>query len=293
MWLDKTVSLYKNHFDNTGIPANYRDILFCSFAKDINTIISLRKLDCTAQNYKLQTKPLKSKLQCYTPAALLACKAEGNVIEIHRTGIMQLDFDKEDICMYDLQELKACVFNLPFIGFCGLSCSGGGFYALALIAEPERLNEYAEHCFKVLLDLGIKVDQSKGKKVENLRYVSYDADMLYRENPTPLKLKPFKPKLATLTKKYTSTKGTGINGNSTLKNALTALQSVQSGHRWETVQKFSYTVGGLNNPTYLQQLINTIQSNPAFTGEETKYSECAKVCFNAGLLNPLKTLTHA
>ena len=287
MWLDQKVSLYKSHLDNTGTATTYRSILFNDFATDLNTIIALRKLDRTAQDYKIQAKPLKAKLQCYTPAALLQSKAAGNVIELHRTGMMQLDFDEQDICMFDLHELKSCVFNLPFIGFCGLSCSGGGFYALVLIAEPERLSEYAEHCFKVLLDLGIKADQSKGKKVENLRYVSYDSNMLIRENPEPLKLKPFKAKLATPIKhlhKYTTVSN---NGNSMLNKALAALQSVQSGQRWETVQKHAYTIGGLNNPAYLQQLLNTIHTNPAFTGEETKYCHCAKVCFNEGLLHPL------
>ena len=287
MWLDKTVSLYKSHSDNTGTPTTYRSILFNDFATDLNTIIALRKLDRTTQDYKLQAKPLKAKLQCYTPAALLQSKATGNVIEIERTGIMQLDFDEKDICMYDLQELKTCVFALPFIGFCGVSCSGGGFYSLALIAEPERLNEYAEHCFKVLLNLGIKADTSKGKKVENLRYISYDSNMLYRESPKPLKLMPFKPKQGPLIKNQYKNKVTDTAGNNTLKKALIELQNVQTGQRWETVQKYAYTIGGLNNPAYLQQLLNTIHTNPAFTGEETKYCHCAKVCFNAGLLHPL------
>ena len=287
-WLDKTVSLYKTHFDNTGEPATYRDIFKWKFAKDLPAIISLRKLDKFAPYYKLQTKPHKSKLQCFTPSALLENKATGNVIEIHRTGMMQIDFDHVDICMYDLEELKACVFNLPFIGFCGLSCSGGGFYALALIAEPERLNEYAEHCFKIFLKFGIKADTSKGKSIENLRYVSYDKNMLIRENPEPLKLKPFKAKPALKNPKSYSYPATNRSGNNTLLNsALKELESVQCGSRWQTVQKVAYTIGGLNNPAHLQQLINAINSNSAFTGEEKKYNECAKVCFNSGASKPL------
>jgi hypothetical protein len=35
-----------------------------------------------------------------------------------------------------------------------------GFYALALIAEPDKLSDYAEHCFEVLKDYGIQPDES-------------------------------------------------------------------------------------------------------------------------------------
>lgn len=293
-WLDKTVSLYKTHADNTGTPTTYRDIFNAKFAKDLPAIISLRKLDRTATDYKIQAKPIKSKLQCYTPAALLESKATGNVIELHRTGIMQLDFDEKDICMYGLEELKACIFDLTFIGYCGLSCSGGGFYALALIAEPERLSEYAEHCFNVLLKFGIKADTSKGKKVENLRYMSYDANMLLRENPTPLKLRLFKAKPAALNPqpyKYTTS---NISSNNTLlNNGLRALEGVQSGERWQTVQKVAFTIGGLNNRAHLQQLISAINGNSAFAGEEKKYCECAINRFNAGALQPLTPIHQA
>ena len=289
MWLDKTVSLYNSHSDNIGKPTTYRDILLCKFAKNLNEIVELRKLDRTTPDYKLKAKPFKSKLQCYTPAALLESKAAGNVKEIHRTGVMQLDFDEQDIEMYNLEELKAAMFALPFVGFCGLSCSGGGFYALALIEQPERLNEYAEHCFKILLQLGIKADTSKGKKIENLRYLSYDANMLIRENPTPLYLRPFKVNLGFKYKAYRYNASASINDHVTLlNNGLRALAQVQNGDRWQTVQKVAYTIGGLNNLSYLHQLTNAIYNNSAFKGEEAKYCKCAKDCFAEGAKNPLK-----
>src|SRR5690349_5719420 len=177
-WLNKQVSLYSSHTDNAGRPVTLRSILFTQFAmphkpkyqhkevNDLDTIIQLRNLDPSAEDYKAKKLKLKSSLQCYTPAGLLKSKQKGNVIELKRSGVMQLDFDYNDIKDYDIEELKRCLFDLPFIGFCGRSCGGNGFYALALIAEPDRLSEYAEHAFEVLLDYGIKADTSKGKKVE-------------------------------------------------------------------------------------------------------------------------------
>ena len=291
MWIYKQVSLYKTHSDNTGKPETYRDILLCHSARDLPTIIQLKKLDRNSEDYKQKKLELKKNLQAYTPAALLETKAAGKVTEIHRTGVMQLDFDYEGIRDYNIEELKQCVFSLPFIGFCGLSCSGDGFYALALIAEPERLADYAEHCFCVLLDYGIKADQSKGKKVENLRYVSYDANMLIRHEPEPLLVRHFR-KLVEPKPQYnsnnTSINLTGYKNNKALiEKELAIIQTAQVGHRWGSIQQVAYTLGGLNNPSLLSEILNTISYNPAFTGEEEKYYKCAKDCFNAGLCKPL------
>ena len=105
-WMNTQVSLYSTHADNTGRPATFRDVLLDDFARDLPALIKLGKLD--------------------RQAALLESKARGQVQKIHRTGIMQLDFDHESISEYDVEELKQCVFSLPFVGFCGLSCSGDG-----------------------------------------------------------------------------------------------------------------------------------------------------------------------
>lgn len=286
-WLDKQVSLYAAHWDNVGRPATYREILFTEFWKDLDALCDLRRLDHTQPDYKRQAVELKSNLQCYTPAALLACKAAGNVTEIERTGMMQLDFDYNDISEYDVEELKEAVFDLPFVGFCGLSASGLGFYALVLISEPERLTEYAEHCFNVLDAYGIRADRSKGKKVENLRYLSYDKKMLVREHPEALRIKRFQTKQAPI-KKYTPTAGNIAKGSSALVTAtLRKIQEAQQGQRWQTVQQAAYTLGGLGDQMLLDSIKNEINNNSAFAGEESKYFRCAEDCFAAGSLKPL------
>lgn len=290
-WMDKQVSLYKTHSDNKGRSATYREILLSSFGENLPTIIELRKLDRSAQDYKIQSKPFKALLQCFTPAAVLASKASGNMAEISRTGLMQLDFDYDDIKQYEVEELKQAIFSLPFIAFCGLSCSGYGFYSLALIAEPEKLNEYAEHCFEVFKYYDIKPDESKGKRPENLRYLSYDANMLIRENPEPLhvthfrKKQPVKNTIPPTFKPYQKN-----GGNALLNSEIKKLQIVQSGERWATVQKVAFTIGGLNNSSFLSDIGEAINRNAAFNGEEDKYLKCAKVCFDAGMNEPLKKL---
>jgi hypothetical protein len=291
-WLDIQVSKYSTHADNFGQPATFRDILLNDFVRDLDTIIALRKLDRNAPDYKKSKVTLKSGLQCYTPAALLKTKMKDHVEEIHRTGIMQLDFDYQDISEYDVEDLKQHVFTLPWVAFCGLSCSGDGFYALVAIAESNRLSEYAEHCFGWLADHGIKADTSKGKKVENLRYLSYDSNMLIRDNPEPLKIKTFRPKPTV--KKASQNKF--INNRYTGTDALTRvslekIKNATTGQRWQTVQQVAYTLGGTRDTTLLEAIKAEINNNSEFAGEETKYCKCAEDCFSAGSMKPLTRMT--
>lgn len=287
-WMNKQVSLYRTHVDTTGQATSYYDIFNRHATKDLTILTALKQLDRTAFDYKLQKSNLKAKLQCYTPAALLGSRASGHLNVIHRTGIMQLDFDDQDIREYDLQELKHAVFALPFIGYCGTSCSGDGFYALALIAEPERLKEYAEHCFQILKCYDIKPDESKGKKPEDLRYVSIDMKLV-RPNPEPLRIKQFMAKEAPkklYTPTYIDIKRGSNKGR--VNNMVDAISKAYVGNRWATVQQAAYTLGGLQDQSNLNYLIDAIHNNSSFKGEESKYIKCAQDCFSAGWQKPFK-----
>jgi VirE N-terminal domain len=290
-WLDQQVSLYRTHADNMGCPATLREVLFTAYQRNKGTIDLLRNLDRKSGNYGIRKKQLKAKLQCYTPSALLKTKKAGKKTELSRTGMLQLDFDFQDIQDYDIEELKKSVFSLPFIGFCGLSCGGDGFYALALIAEPYRLAEYAEHLFQVLLQYGIKADQSKGKKVENLRYVSYDENMLIRKNPEPLRMANFKAKSPT--KPLSVMRGNRdpvIAGNGLVIASLMKIKNATIGNRWVTVQKVAYTLGGLGNPAIIDSIKNEIKANPQFDDSTAKFIKCAEDCFAEGLKRPFNGL---
>ncbi|KIC89996.1 BT4734/BF3469 family protein [Flavihumibacter sp. ZG627] len=282
MWLEKQVSLYRSVTDNTGRAATLRQILLTECANDIGTITAIRKLDRQEPDYKTKQVALKNRVQCFTPAALLKSKAKGSLEIISRSGLMQLDFDPYDIWEYDLEELKNCVFSLPFIAFCGKSVSGDGFYALANIAEPERLKEYAEHCFKVLEGYGIKADTSKGRNPQDLRFISYDANMLIRDNPEALKIPPSKPKEAI--KSFGNTYYPSGNNAGLIRKAIAEIETVQEGRRWATVQHWAYTLGGKD--AGLDQIIEAINRNAEFIGNEPKYIQCARDCFRAGQLKP-------
>ena len=288
-WLDKQVSLYSSQVDNIGRPTSLRDILLTRFADDLPVILALKKLNPDTEDYKEQSRQLKAQLQSYTPAALMATKAKGQAKVISRSGIMQLDFDYDQIKAYDIEELKRCVFTLPFIGFCGLSCSGRGFYALASIAEPEKLYEYAEHCFKILKGYGIIPDESKGKKPENLRYLSYDANMLIRENPEPLLITHFKPQQASKIQNIAICNRLHFKAeNRAVNRQLRLLEAVERGNRMITIQKVAYTLGGLGDTFVLSEIKKHIARNTVFQDDLAGFLRCAEECFRAGMKTPFK-----
>jgi len=192
-WLQERTSIFQNCRDIKGRPGTHEEVLFWGFEKNLPGIIALRKLEMNSPDYKEKKDQIKSTLMGYTPAALLATREKNNIIIVERSGLMQLDFDHADIKQYDLEELKHAVFELPFIAFCGLSCTGTGFYALAAIGEPDRLKEYASHCFSIFKNYGIRLDVSKGGNVADLRYLSYDCNMLIREDPETLHIPKAKP----------------------------------------------------------------------------------------------------
>jgi hypothetical protein len=285
-WLDRKVSFYSSQYDNFGEPMTLREILFSLPDKDLETVRAIRNLDRSESGYELTKRKLKNGLRCYTPSALLSTKIKGRVTEVHRTGIMQLDFDCGGIKGYDIEELKRKIFELDFIGYCGLSCSGDGFYALALIADPTRLSEYATQCFLAFESYyGIIPDKSKGKKPENLRYVSYDANVLWREDPQPLRIRRFYQEQSKNRLNHT-TNWSPVDHPTHIHNLLSEIKNAKKGHRYTTVQRVAYSLGGYGRPEYFNSIIDAIRINLAFTGEEDKYQKCAMACFRDGLAKP-------
>jgi uncharacterized protein (DUF1330 family) len=279
-WLDLVTSYYNTHADTKGKFITFRDIIFVEFGTYLNKLCELRSLDPTSPDFDTKQKKIKSELSCFALHRLQPGR-KGEPIQRH--PLMQLDFDYQALTDYDIREVMQAVFSLPFIAFCGLSCSGRGFYCIVRIAEPERLKEYAEHCFKVFESYGIKPDTSKGRNVNDLRYISYDSNMMIREFPGALKIKKFiQPKPIHAPVAYTSNT-TGSDGR--IITGLRLIESAQVGQRWEAVQKSSFTIGGVGGS--LDEIINRIVSNPSFKGLESKYIKCATDCYEAGRKQPL------
>lgn len=294
MWLDQQVSIYSTHGDNVGRPATLREVLFCEFARDLDTIIDLRRLDPGSPNYKTSKKSLKDTLQGYTPASLLTVrgltdeeKDAGMTIDekvISRTGVISIDFDQLE--QYDISEVKQAIGALPFVGYCGLSASGKGLFALVLIAEPEKQREYAEHLFEVFTHYGIPPDTSKGRNVNDLRYVSYDSNPVINDYPEPLRIKHKKPKAAPKPVKQQIYQSDEMKKAKAVNNAIAEIAHAQVGQRFEIVRRKAFALGGYRDRAALEILKDAIKAAPSFTGQEHKYLKHADEGFAAGTKKP-------
>ncbi len=242
----------------------------------------MKGLDTLQTDYQKIKIELKQTLQCFTPSALLESKKRDAIKIIHRNPILQLDFDNPG----DIEEIKAAIYDLPFVCYCGKSISGYGLFALIQIDERERLEAYAEHCFRVFESYGIAIDTSKGRNYTDLRFVSYDADMLYRDDPIPLRIKRFnapkiisKPSVAHgSTKKFSSNSGL-INW------AIQQIQNAQIGQRFEIVRKVSFAMGGRG--LGLDEIKQAINYSSQFAGVESKYLRHADEGYMAGKLKTI------
>jgi hypothetical protein len=297
-WLDEKGSLYNNKHDNKGRPLSIRELIFTQFAiphrvygkqyNDIETICKLRNLDRTSGEYKKDKDALKDTLQGFTPAALLGSREKDNIIEVSRTGLAQLDFDGKDNIGWNMAMLKEEIFRLPFICFCGLSCSGEGIYALAAIAEPLKLREYVEQMFWVFSNHGINVDRSKGRNVQDLRYLSYDANMLVREDPEPLKINNYFKDEAGSRKDAFIDDVKLKSPERILHYWIKELRAALNGNRWKTICRVAVCLGSKRNESFLEPMLDEINTNELFRDGRNDFLKIAKDQFNWGWQNPLQ-----
>lgn len=299
-WLDLKVSFYNYNRDVIGRnDFTFRDILFSQFAVphiidgqkycDLDTIVALRKLDKNVPDYEKTKTKMKNTLQAFTPAALLKTREKGNVVEINRTGLMQLDFDKKDNPKWDMDKLMIEVFNkYSFIAFAEKSCSGDGFYCLVAIAEPDKLREYAEQLFHIFKKYEINIDTTKGRNVHDLRYLSYHSNLKFREDPEPLKINTFfKDREAGQEAKVEP--GGKIIGNLDLvaEHWLRKLKSCVPGNRMPTIQAVAAALGSKRVKKYWFLILEEIKTNPVFEDEREEFLKCAKDCFEWGWKNQM------
>lgn len=290
-WQKSQVNLYSNHADGGGgRMRTLGQILLSDFADNISDIVALRNLDRNAADYDKKKRQIKSRLQLHTVSALLTTRSK-DVPEDERiakkTGLTQIDIDHVEQQGYDVEELKQFLFSFPFTCFVSKSCSGDGVFAIIALATTDHLKEYMKHLNSVFKAAGVDVDTSKGSNYTDLRYVSYDAKMLYRDKVEPLRIKHLPKEPTQHRKQYNNTRYTGNNSGLikwNIDRAVTLVEQAQVGKRWPTIQEVAYTLGGYG--AGLEAIEQAIYSNPAFNGEEKKYLKCAADCYKAGQLKP-------
>jgi hypothetical protein len=140
-------------------------------------------------------KTLKMKLPLVSPSAMLKTRMRllSNTF-IKHSGLMQFDIDgKDNPHITNWPEIREALKEMPEVCFCSLSVSGNGLYGFVLVENPDQLNQHFLAITKDFEKRGIKLDPSKGERVTDLRFFSWDPEawinresVVYTKKAVPL-----------------------------------------------------------------------------------------------------------
>jgi hypothetical protein len=299
--MDYKTGLFPCVQNNNGVLNSYRYSLFTAFgvahdwfykddntdqwingnSNDLETILSLRSLDIDNEDYAAKKLQAKLTMQCIMPSASCDYKKKGSENILAYTPFMQLDFD--NLHDFDIEEVRQAIFDLPFVAFVQKSVSGFGLWALVMIDEPALLPHYAEHCFYLFEKYKIPIDTGKGMNPTQLRFLSWDQNVVWKDEPKPLKVKRFNTRKIEVKKSQPVTFNT--DSSALVRWAVKEITGAQVGQRFDIVRKVSYTLGGHN--TGLDDVKAAIEFSSQYQGVTKKYLRHAIEGFEAGQKNPI------
>jgi hypothetical protein len=300
-WMDYNTGLFPCVQNNNGVLVSYKYSFFTAFAvphnwfykddntdqwingnsNDLDTILSLRTLNINSEDYAAKKLQAKLTIQCIMPSASCDYKKKGSENILTYNPFLQLDFD--NLHEYDIEEVRQAIIDLPFVCLVQKSVSGFGLWALVMIEEPGKLAAYAEHCFTLFEKYKIPIDTGKGMNPTQLRFLSWDQNIVWRDDPKPLKVKRFNTRKVEVKKSKPVVFNT--DSSALIKWALKEITAAQIGQRFETVRKIAYTLGGHN--TGLDEIKQAIEFSSQYQGVTKKYLRHADEAFQAGQKNPI------
>lgn len=198
--LQKNVSYYKNVADTTGLPVQLYS--FLNSAKHAGKVAELRAAVAAGAEAKT-IQALKLSLPACTISGLFAERTAAGLIE--HSGFMAIDIDQKDNThLTNFADVKNELAKLKEVAYCGLSCSGRGYFALIRLAYPEQHPAQFEALQSILAGWGLTIDKAC-KDVCRLRFYSYDAEAYFNLNAVPFTgVNRCKPKLHQFTPTYTN-----------------------------------------------------------------------------------------
>lgn len=173
-----------SYYSNIRFSNSYKDITLLEWIskysiKYKNTIEEIRKL---YGNHKSTAKQMKrDNLPAVTITGVFH---EYRRIDLVTTinPIIAIDIDRDDNeQIEDWEELKNKISQLPYVFLTSYSCSGKGLYCLIYFNTELNFEKmfYSLECdFK---EMGINIDKNC-KDITRLRFVSYDENLLIRQN---------------------------------------------------------------------------------------------------------------
>ena len=221
--LQKNVSYYKNVGDKTGIPVQLYS--FLTSAKHAGKVAELRAAVAAGLDAEA-ISALKKSLPACTVSGLFAERSASGLIE--HSGFMAIDIDKKDnMHLTNFTDVKSELARLKEVAYCGLSCSGRGYFALIRLAYPDQHRAQFEALQSIFAGWGLTIDNAC-KDVCRLRFYSYDAEAYFNLSAEPFTgVSRCKPNLHQLTPTYTN-----LHLTPTYTNNITDAEKLSDLLRW-------------------------------------------------------------
>lgn len=120
---------------------------------------------------------LKDALPCFTPSGTFTHVSAAGLI--NHSGFISIDIDYKPekginnaLAGFDL---KRAISGVPYVAYCGHSCSGAGYVLIIPIADPAKHREYFRALAYHFKRAGLEIDRAC-KDISRKRFVSWDAD---------------------------------------------------------------------------------------------------------------------
>lgn len=128
-----------------------------------------------AETDPAKRKAIKSKLPCITPGGTFSHISGAGITE--PSGYLCADLDykpEESINPYlDCFDLKKAVARLPYVAYCGKSCSGKGYFLIIRIADPSKYKAYYRALRNDFERGGLTLDTACSN-IAHKRFISWD-----------------------------------------------------------------------------------------------------------------------
>ena len=130
-----------------------------------------------AESDPAKRKTLKDALPCFTPSGTFSHVSAAGLIEHSGCISVDIDYKPEKGINNALAgfDLKRAISGVPYVAYCGHSCSGAGYVLIIPIADPTKHREYFRALAYHFKRAGLDIDKAC-KDISRKRFVSWDAD---------------------------------------------------------------------------------------------------------------------
>lgn len=129
---------------------------------------------------RTRDKTLKDTLPCATLSGVFQGGRRKEHL-VSRTGWVALDIDAKDNPGKNAEFIRDQLAKITNVAYSGLSVSGKGVWVLLKLSHPECMQEHFEMLKKDFAYLDIQLDETKGKNVNDARFLSYDPDAIIKD----------------------------------------------------------------------------------------------------------------